>query len=329
MSDPPPAGSALPPELDTQLRTFGAPRGRPPRPVLRGPAGTLLTLPYPGAPDGVLWRGLLLGPDGPRRVGPELADHHCSTAHGLTGPTAEVADLLAAAIHTGVERAEEADLRLADLQEQGRSASFSDIADAQRSSARLRGDLGRLNAALDEAARRTEPELAGLSAVLPALVSELDRGEQLLASAQQGLSDLVMLRNTEESNRLSATANALGATSNRIAELQNISNIRMLGITYIALILALIGAVVLIPNTGATILGMPSAGWVPGLTVDVVLFALTVIPLFLVFRQRWVRELLRGMGTYEGRTGEGLRDLPERVAPADGAAPEPLEQRSS
>lgn len=319
MSDPSRVPRTPDPELAALLHTFGAAPGRTPRPVLRGPVGTLLMLPYPGAADGVPWRGLLLGADGGlHRVGPAPADHLCSAAHGLTGRAAEAADLLATAVHLGVEGAEAIELALAELQERGGSAPLTGIAATQRRAARLRADFGRLDAALDEMARRSEPELAGVSAgVLPGLVSELDRGQQLLVSAQQGLGDLVMLRNTEESNRLSAAANSLGATSNRIAELQNISNIRMLGITYIALLLALIGAVVLIPNTGATILGMPSAGWVPGFTVDAILVVLAVVPMVLVFRQRWVRDLLRGMGSYEGLTGEGLRDLPERLPAVD------------
>ncbi len=317
-----------PEELAARLSAFGAIPGRPPRPVLRGPAGTLLTLPYPEAPDGVFWRGLLIGPEGVRPLGPPVADHRSSAAHGLTGGAGAAADLLAVSVHLGVEAAEGIDLRLADLEARGGAAGLAAIAEVQRRAARLRGQIGRTGAALEEAARRTEPEFVPLAAVLPALRSELARGRELLAAAQQGLSDLVMLRNTEESNRLSVAANALGATSNRIAELQNVSNIRMLGITYLALILALIGAVVLIPNTGATILGMPSAGWVPGLWVDLILVVLAAVPMAIVFRQRWVRELLRGLGSYEGRTGEGMRDLPERIPDGTDDPPAPATGRS-
>jgi hypothetical protein len=90
----------------------------------------------------------------------------------------------------------------------------------------------------------------------------------------------------------------------------------MLGIAYVALILALVSAVVLIPTTAATILGMPSAGWVPGLWVDVILVVLAIVPIAVVFSRPWVKGVLRSLGSVEARTREGLRDLPE-ISPSD------------
>jgi len=89
-----------------------------------------------------------------------------------------------------------------------------------------------------------------------------------------------------------------------------------LGFGLVAFVLALVSVVVLIPNTGATILGMPSAAWVPGVWVDGILIALAILPLALVFSRPWVRQVLAGLGSFEARTQEGLTDLPE-VRPAD------------
>jgi hypothetical protein len=72
-----------------------------------------------------------------------------------------------------------------------------------------------------------------------------------------------------------------------------------------------VSVVVLIPNTAATILGMPSAAWVPGLWVDVLLVVLAVVPLLVVFSRPWVLQTLRGLPSSERRSSEGLSDLPE------------------
>ena len=141
--------------------------------------------------------------------------------------------------------------------------------------------------------------------------AELVRVRELALSVQEGLSDLILLRNAEESNRIAEAANALSRTSNRIAALANISNIRMLGLTYIALVLGLVSAAVLIPNTGATILGMPSAAWIPGWWVVVVLTVLAVVPIWAIFSRRFVRRILVDLEDAERRAQEGVVDLPE------------------
>ncbi|MGA9840083.1 MAG: hypothetical protein WBF81_05700 [Thermoplasmata archaeon] len=144
----------------------------------------------------------------------------------------------------------------------------------------------------------------GLGAELLPVRGEVTHLEGLSGGLSQGVRDLVAIRNAVESNRLAEAAN-------RIAALANTSNLRMLGVAYIALILALVSAVVLIPNTGATILGMPSAAWVPGIWVDAILLVLAVVPLALVFSRPWVLRTLRGLPSFEGRSAEGLSDLPE------------------
>jgi len=150
-----------------------------------------------------------------------------------------------------------------------------------------------------------------LPKALPAVVHGLEGIQNLSGNTQQALRDLILLRNAEDANRIAEAANQLSATSNRIAALANTSNIRMLGLAYLALVLGLVSAVVLIPNTAATILGMPSAAWVPGLWVTIVVVITAAIPLVLVFSRPWVLQMLRGMKSYEFRSEEGLGDLPE------------------
>jgi hypothetical protein len=308
-----------PPAVAEYLLRLGLTQSVPPRPVVRAANGLLVTVPLPRPGGEVAWRGVFVGPSGPERVGPPAETHRFSEAHHLTGASAEVADLLAEAARRYLEETETLDERVAELQGREGHEGHGGLAEvwrAGRAAARLRAHLGRALVAMAELERQPAKTFPGLADALPSLRSELERVEGLLASVQQAVSDLILLRNAEQANRLAATANDLGRLSNRIAELQNISNIRMLGITYLALILAIIGAVVLIPNTGATILGMPSAGWVPGLWVDGILAVLAVVPIVLVFSRPWVRQLLHGMGTYEFRVGEGMDELPERVPAA-------------
>ncbi|MGI0151514.1 MAG: hypothetical protein ACREC5_06230, partial [Thermoplasmata archaeon] len=67
MSDPPPSEKPTE-ELAELLSAFGLPREKPPRPIVRGPPGTLLTLPFPDDTEAVSWRGLLLAPGGIRQI---------------------------------------------------------------------------------------------------------------------------------------------------------------------------------------------------------------------------------------------------------------------
>jgi hypothetical protein len=158
----------------------------------------------------------------------------------------------------------------------------------------------------------------GLADHITSIRAEVAHLEALSAGLAQVVRDLLSLRNAIESNRLAEAANELGRVSNRIAALANSSNVRMLGVAYLAFVLGLVSVVVLIPNTAATVLGMPSAAWVPGLWVDLILVVLAIVPIAIVFSRSWVLRLLRGLGSYEARSSEGISDLPEVPSEAPG-----------
>ena len=191
----------------------------------------------------------------------------------------------------------------------------------QREVARLRANVGRIVVVTAEVGGPSIPRFPGAEAALAAVEREVDRTRELAAAVQQSVSDLIMLLNVDQSNRIAESANQLARTSNKIAELANISNIRMLGLTYIALLIGLVGAVVLIPNTAATILGMPTAAWVPGYLVDAVLLGLGIVPFAVVFSRPWVRRILTEFRRRRGgpRKGSGTSpSSPSRGRPAAG-----------
>jgi hypothetical protein len=297
------------------LEALGRPRDEVPRrPVIHGETASLLTLASINSKRQTGYIGIWVARDGVRFLGPPPASHAVSAAHRLKGDTATLFDLFAETTRGLLERVEEIDAELATLQQRGRTVPLTEVWALQRRIAGLRAMVGRSIVAAAECEGPLAGSFPGLSASIPTLVSQLRGVQELAANVQQSLSDLILLRNAEESNRIAVAANQLSLTSNRIAALANTSNIRMLGITYIALLLGLVSAVVLIPNTGATILGMPSAGWVPGLWVDAILVILAIVPLLLVFSRRWVLDLLQGLSSSELRTSEGLGDLPELSA---------------
>jgi hypothetical protein len=299
---------------------LGKPAEEAPRhPVLHGRAGTLLALAAPREGDEVDWFGVFVGRDGVDFLGPPLPLSGPSASAGLAGDPARLYDLFFSLAHRYMERIEEVDERLAEAQRRGRQVPLAHVWALQRETASVRAQLGRAVVALVEVQGPLSdsfPKFAGASAPIE---GELDRARAFAANVSQSLSDLILLRNAEESNRIAEAANQLSKTSNRIASLANISNIRMLGITYVALLLGLVSAVVLIPNTAATILGMPSAAWVPGLWVDVVLVALAIVPIVVVFSRPWVRTMLRSLKESEMRVEEGIADLPELPADASSA----------
>ena len=316
--------------LSEALTAFGRPGSETPRhPVLHGPAGALVTFGLPAPPGPMHYVGLWIGPKEIRFLEPEPKDTGAATAHRLSGASAALYELYLGAARVYLERVEEIDERLAEAQQRGRSIPLADIWTLQRHVAAVRAQLGRALVGFGECTTRYAERFPGLDAAAPAVTGELVRVRELAMSVQQGLSDLILLRNAEESNRIAEAANALTRTSNRIAALANTSNIRMLGLTYIALVLGLVSAAALIPNTGATILGMPSAGWVPGVWVDLILVILIVIPAWLIFSRRWVRRILRDLDEAEARAEEGILDLPE-VSSAEAArgAPPPKEPPS-
>jgi len=234
----------------------------------------------------------------------------------LQGATADLVNLLQTAARSYLEHLEALGERIDAVEEAWATVALSELGTLHRTHRVLRKLVGRLSLAIDELDGPLGERFPGLATVLPRLQAELTHLEEYSAALGQSIRDLLSLRNAAEANRLSEATNRLGEVSNQIAAVANTSNIRMLGIAYLALVLGLVSAVVLIPNTAATILGMPSAAWVPGLWVDVILAVLAVLPLLLVFSRPWVKAMLHGIGSVEARTREGLRDLPE-ISPAD------------
>jgi hypothetical protein len=220
-------------------------------------------------------------------------------------------DLVQAAYRSYVEWLESLGARLDALEGKPDPAPLTELGALLHALAGTRKQITRLEVLVAELDGALGSNFPGLEKYLPAVRAEVDHLDELSAGLAQGVRDLVAIRNAVEANQLAAAANRLGEVSNRIAALANTSNLRMLGVAYIALVLALVSVVVLIPNTAATILGMPSAAWVPGLWVDVVLIVLAVVPMVIVFSRPWVWNTLRGLPSYERRTSEGLSDLPE------------------
>jgi hypothetical protein len=297
--------------LSAALQSLGERLDRAPRhAVQHGAAGTLLAIALPGQPSPG-WRGVWVRPDGVDFLGEAAPPSGLARAFHLSGDSAKLVDLLADAVRRYVEEVEAVDERLAALQKRGHSVPPEEVWALQREVAGLRAMIGRALVVAAEAAGPLAPHFPGAEPALEAANREVGRARDLAVSVQQGLSDLILLRNAVQGNRIAETANELSRTSNRIAALANISNIRMLGLTYIAFTFGLVSVVVLIPNTGATILGMPSAAWVPGYWVDALLVALGVAPFVLLFSRHWVRRVLLDLGPSERRAEEGLADLPE------------------
>ena len=303
------------PEIDEALRAFGRPEHElPPRPVIHGSAGTLLTFAVPGERGARRIEAVWVAPTELRFLPADLPTATgASAVHHLKGPAAVLFDRSLEAARAFHEAVETVDARLSELEAKGGAITTAEIWKLQRATAALRAQIGRAMVVASECAGPLAPRFPGLLEALPSLLGELGRIQTLSAAVQQSLSDLILLRTAEQSNRIADSANALARTSNRIAELANTSNIRMLGLTYITLLLGLIAAAVVIPNTGATILGMPSAAWVPGIWVDVILVVLALVPIAVIFSRPWVRRILDQLQASEHRAEEGLLDLPEHV----------------
>lgn len=304
----------------------GHPGTTPPhRSVLRHRDATLVTLATLDGQGHVAWHGLLLSPGSVRSVGEALPQSLLASSSHLTGPTEAIVDLVQAAYRSYSERLEEVGSRADNLEGRAEVPSIAELRSLNQALTGIRKHISRtslLVAGLEGPLGANFPDLA---TPLTAMRAEVAQLEGLSAELAQVVRDLLSLRNAVESNRLAEAANDLGRVSNQIAALANTSNVRMLGVAYLAFVLALISAVVLIPNTGATILGMPTAAWVPGFWVDTVLAILAVVPIVVVFSRRWVLRLLRGMGEYEVRSSEGISDLPE-LRPQAAARPREAER---
>ncbi len=269
---------------------------------------TLATLEADGAPT---WHALWIDAAGIRPIGPAVPASLLTEEAKLAPPTAALMDLLEAAYRSYVDWLEVLGGRLDTLEGRPDPAPLPELGSLLHAIAGVRKQIERLTVLTTELGGPLGTSFPGLAAQLPALRSEGMHLEGLSSGIAQGVRDLVAIRNAVEANRLAESANRLGLVSNRIAALANTSNLRMLGVAYIALVLALISAVVLIPNTAATILGVPGAAWVPGPWIVIVLVVLSVVPIAIVFSRPWVLRTLRGLSTSELRSGEGLRDLPE------------------
>ncbi len=310
------------PEISSVSDALGA-LGRkgvsvPRHPVLRGPAGTLLSVGLFDAHEKLSFHGVWITPHGivfldsvDDAPGMLIAPGGSTGEVPLPEPTRRLGALLGRGLLSYLERLEDLDARMSALQAMSNPAPIRDVGTLQRSAAAVREQIARVLSLIAELEGPLGSGFPDLSEVLSSLEVEADRLLDLSSGLSQTLRDVVLLRNAEDANRIAEAANELGRISNRIASLQNTSNIRMLGIAYLAFVIALISVVVLIPNTAATILGMPSAAWVPGLWVDLILVVLAVVPIVFVFSRAWVLRVLRDLGGSETRATEGLEDLPE------------------
>lgn len=311
------------------LRAVGRPGPEPPfRPViLSGPNGYFVPIAIPLAGDTVDWRGFWVDKEGVRFLGapaPEIAFPHPE----LTPATRQLLNLVSASGMTLLERVTDLDNEIAGLPVGDTLTSPKVIEALHRRVLFLRRHVGRLTAIVGELHGPLGASFPDLGLVYDEVAHQVDRLHTLTQSVESTLRDIVMMRAAAESNRISVVANRLGETSNRIGSLANNSNVRMLGIAYLALVVALFGAALLIPETVSTVLSMPSAGWVPGYWVVLVLVLSTAIPLAVIFSRPWLVRILRGLGSYEARSQEGLADIPETTpsgqplaAPPKGGAP--------
>ncbi|MGA8664589.1 MAG: hypothetical protein WB809_05950 [Thermoplasmata archaeon] len=283
----------------------------PRRAILHGASGTLLLLPTLDREGRPTHHGVWLARGVTQWVGPRPAPSLLAESARLVGATADLVNLLQGAARSYLEGLEALSERLDAIEIQGDAVPLAELTALHRKFRALRKYQGSLTVVIEELDGPLGERFPNLEGVLPRLESELSHLQDYSSAVGQSLRDLLALRTAGEANRLSVATNELSRVSNQIAGLANTSNIRMLGVAYIAFVLALVSVVVLIPNTAATILGMPSAAWVPGLWVDVILVVLAILPLAVVFSRPWVRNVLAGLGSFEARTQEGLKDLPE------------------
>jgi len=307
------------------LRTIHPQTSGVPRTVVtRGPAGTLLALGVFGPHGTLLWQGLWIAGGEVQLLGGPVPRSVRSSAAPLSGPTALLVDLIESAMANYTERLIELDERIASWPATTASIPLGEMERTHHEAAEVRRRIVRLLSLVTQLGGPLSDAFPDIAKVLPEIEAESGRQEALSTQIQGVLRDIILLRNSMDGNRIAEAAVELGKTSNEISALANTSNIRMLGIAYLALVIALIGAVVLIPNTTATILGMPSAEWVSGFWVVVIVAVTAVVPIVIVFTRPWVVTLMRGLGGFERTSREGLQDLPE-VSPTAAASTAPSE----
>jgi hypothetical protein len=281
------------------------------RPVLRSRDATLLTLATLDRAGQPTWHGIWVDAKGVRPVGPAPPASLLGQSTDLDAGTRALVDLLQEAYRSYIEWLEALGTRVDALEGQPDPAPLPELGALLHALAGVRKHVGRFAILVSELDGPLGAKFPGLGPDLLPVRTEVTHLEQLAGGIAQSVRDLVAMRNAVESNNLAAAANRIGEVSNRIAALANTSNLRMLGVAYVALVLALVSVVVLIPNTAATILGIPGAAWVPGWWVDTILIVLAIVPFAVVFTRPWVRRMLQGLPTGEARSAEGLSDLPE------------------
>jgi hypothetical protein len=298
VAEPPSAPAPDPGGFRELLHRLGIPRDLPPRPVIHTDKGTLFSFVLLDERFEPTYVGMLLSPGPIELLGPPPESRRLSSALHLEGPTAELADRLSQATRGYLERVEELDEQLVSIGDgwSGR-LDLGRLHTVGRRCSRLRREIARTLSAASAAARLSDSDLPGIEQAAPPLIDELERIQQSAEGVDQGIANLLLLQNAQMSNRIAAFA--------------NVANIRMLGLSYLALILAVVGAIILFPNTGATILGMPSAAWVPGLWVDLILAVLAVVPIVILLSQGWLRRMFHEVTGFESRSAEGIADIPE------------------
>lgn len=292
--------------------------------VTRGPTGTLIALAIYGPNGSLVWQGLWLAGGEVQPLGRPIPQSVRSATWKLSGPTALLVDLLEYAWANYTEHLIALEERIAMWPPSAASIPLAEMETTYREVAEARRRVIRLVSLVSQLGESLGTSFPEFGPVLPEIRSESGRQEGLSNDIQGVLRDLILLRTSQDGNRIAEATVVLSKTSNEIAALANSSNIRMLGIAYLALVIALIGAVVLIPNTAATILGMPSASWVPGLSVILILTVTAIVPIVVVFSRPWVLSLIRGLGAFERTSREGLEDLAE-VSPAAAKSTTPSE----
>jgi len=288
------------------------------RPVQYRSSGTLISIAEVETDGGLTWRGALIGPGGIEWLGPPIEPAPAGPGAPGSADTDRLVRTVTRAAHNYLARLAEIDEAINARESEGGTPTLAELGRYRRLISKVRAQVGRITLLVEELDGPLGPSFPGLPESMPTLRATVLGLPGIASHFEESLRDLLLLRDSHESNRLAAAANELSAASNRIAAIANTSNLRMLGLAYVALVIALIGAVIVIPNTAATILGMPSAGWVPGGWVDLILVVTAAVPLLFVLSRPWIRSVLAARPQFEKASAEGMADLPEvTVADAD------------
>src|SRR5690349_135484 len=130
--------------LSEALKEIGHSEGAHTRsPVLRTSKGTLITFGRFSEGKAIVWVGVRIGPAGAELVG----DPPRSTGHGammgLSGAAATLVDLFLDATRTYLERVEQLDAEIADVQSKGPDVPLASVWHLREHSAKLRAHVDR------------------------------------------------------------------------------------------------------------------------------------------------------------------------------------------